>query len=334
MARVPIYVQIVPKLATVPDNLDVAVIAYDGLAMFEFSIPVEVFGLPRPEFDPWYRFAVAAVEPGPLRATGNVRIEVDGGMELLETAGTIVVPGWKNLDQPAPGPIVDALLRAHARGARLVSICSGAFLLADTGLLDGRAATTHWTHAERLQRRHPQIRVDADVLYVDEGRVLTSAGSAAGLDLCLHLVRRDFGAAIAAQVAKRLVIYPHRDGGQAQFIVHKQTSGSRGGLGPFMDWLGARLEEDLTIDAMAREAGMSRRTFLRRFQEHAGVPPRAWIVRERLRRARVLLETTENPVESVAFACGFGTAATLRHHFRQAIGTSPQAYRRRFRLAS
>ena len=323
-----------PTLVTPPENLDVAVIAYDGLAMFEFSIPVEVFGLPRPEFDPWYRFAVCAVEPGPLRATGGIRIEVDGGMELLETAGTIVVPGWKTLDEPAPAPIVEALVRAHARGARLVSICSGAFLLADTGLLAGRRATTHWTHAERLQRRHPEIRVDADVLYGAEGQVLTSAGSAAGLDLCLHLVRRDFGAAIAAQVAKRLVIYPQRDGGQAQFIEHPATARGGGGLGRFMDWLGGRLADDLTIDAMAREAGMSRRTFLRRFQEHAGMAPHAWIVRERLRRARVLLETTDNSVESVAFDSGFGTAATLRHHFRQAIGTSPQNYRRRFKVAS
>lgn len=323
-----------PKLVTPPENLDVAVIAHDGLAMFEFSIPVEVFGLPRPEFDPWYRFAVCAVEPGPLRATGGIRIEVDGGMELLETAGTIVVPGWKNLDEPAPASIVEALVRAHVRGARLVSICSGAFLLADTGLLAGRRATTHWTHAERLRRKHPEIRVDADVLYVDEGQVLTSAGSAAGLDLCLHLVRRDFGAAIAAQVAKRLVIYPHRDGGQAQFIEHPPTARAGGGLGRFMDWLGSRLAEDLTIDAMAREANMSRRTFLRRFQEHAGMAPHAWVVRERLRRARVLLETTDRSVETVAFDSGFGTAATLRHHFRQAIGTSPQDYRRRFRMAS
>lgn len=323
-----------PKPARPPENLDVAVIAYDGLAMFEFSIPVEVFGLPRPEIDPWYRFAVCAVEAGPLRATGGVRLQVDGGMELLETAGTIVVPGWKNLDDPAPASIVEALLRAHARGARLVSICSGAFLLADTGLLKGRTATTHWTHAERLQCKHPEIRVDADVLYVDEGQVLTSAGSAAGLDLCLHLVRRDFGAAIAAQVAKRLVIYPQRDGGQAQFIAHKPAGEGRGGLGPFMDWLGARLGEDLTIDAMAGEAGMSRRTFLRRFQAQAGMAPHAWIVRERLCRARVLLETTDSPVETVAFDSGFGTAATLRHHFRLAIGTSPLDYRRRFRLAS
>jgi AraC family transcriptional activator FtrA len=324
----------VPKLVTPPENLAVAVIAHDGLATFEFAIAVEVFGLPRPEFVPWYRFAVCAVEPGPLRATGGIRIEVDGGMELLETAGTIVVPGWKNLDEPAPGPLVEALVRAHGRGARLVSICSGAFLLADTGLLAGRRATTHWTHAARLQRRHPEIVVDPSVLYVDEGQVLTSAGSAAGLDLCLHLVRRDFGAAVAAQVARRLVIYPQRDGGQAQFIDHRPAGEGRGGLGRFMDWLGARLAEELTINAMAREAGMSRRTFLRRFRDHTGMAPHAWIVRERLRRVRILLETTDRSVEAVAFECGFGTAATLRHHFRQAIGTSPQDYRRRFRMAS
>jgi len=321
-----------PSRSRPPRNHHVVVIAHDGLALFEFSIAVEVFGLPRPELDPWYRFSVAAVETPPLRATGGVRIEVDGGMELLETADTIVVPGWKDLDEPGPRPLLDALRRAHDRGARLVSICSGAFLLADTGLLTGRRATTHWVHAERLKRRHPDVRVDESVLFVDEGRILTAAGSAAGLDLCLHLVRRDFGAAVAGQVARRLVIYPQRDGGQAQFIDHGAADRTGGRFGAFMDWLSDNLAQDLTIDRMAEVAGMSRRTFLRRFHGHTGAAPHAWIVAERLRRARVLLETTDRSVETVAFDTGFGTAATLRHHFRQAIGTSPLAYRRRFRV--
>ncbi|HSK95099.1 MAG TPA: DJ-1/PfpI family protein, partial [Euzebyales bacterium] len=202
-----------------PADRTVAAIAYDGLCTFEFGIAVEVFGLPRPELDlDWYEFMVCAAEPGPLHATGGVRVAADHGLAAVAGAGTVVVPGWRDPDEPPPPALVDALLRAHARGARLLSICSGVFVLAATGLLDGRPATTHWRYAERLARRHPRITVLPDVLYVDDGELLTSAGSAAGIDLCLHVVRRDHGAHVAAQVARRLVSAPHRDGGQAQFV--------------------------------------------------------------------------------------------------------------------
>ncbi len=212
----PVSVAIMPKSQArlSPADRFVVVLAYDGLCTFEFGVAVEIFGLPRPEMGPdWYRFAVAGLDPGPMRAEGGVRLLADGGLELLERAGTIVVPGWRGADEPVPGALATALRAAAARGARILSICSGVFVLAAAGLLDGRRATTHWRHAEALAARHPGIRVTPDVLYVDEGPILTSAGSAAGIYLCLHLVRRDFGPAAANAVARRLVVPPHRDGG-------------------------------------------------------------------------------------------------------------------------
>lgn len=221
MAGLPYIVKIMtnhPTLSRDPNRLVVA-LAYDGLCTFEFGVAVEVFGLARPEMgEDWYRFAVAAVDDGEMRATGGVRFTADGGLELVEQAGTIIVPGWRGMDAPVPDALCAALQRAHAKGARLLSICSGVFVLAASGLLDGKRATTHWRYTEALKERYPAITVLPDVLYVDEGTVLTSAGSAAGIDLCLHLIRRDFGTKAANMVARRLVVPPHRDGGQAQFI--------------------------------------------------------------------------------------------------------------------
>nr|WP_029030616.1 transcriptional regulator FtrA [Salinarimonas rosea] len=316
-----------------PDNRLVVALAYDGLCTFEFGVAVEIFGLARPEMGHgWYRFAVAAAEPGPLRAAGGVRVLCDGGPELLDEAGTIVVPGWRGADAPVPEAIRDALRRAHARGARILSLCSGVFVLAAAGLLAGRACTTHWRYADALADAYPDLTVRPDVLYVDEGAVLTSAGSAAGIDLCLHLIRRDFGAQAANSVARRLVVPPHRDGGQAQFVeapVPRAREGAR--LGPLLDRLRASLDRPYTIAAMAGEAGMSARTFQRRFEATTGHAPGEWLVRERLARARTLLETTDARLDDIAAACGFGTLATLRHHFRTRLATSPGAYRRRFR---
>lgn len=307
-------------------------LAYDGLCTFEFGVVVEVFGLPRPEMgEDWYRFAVCAVDPGPLRATGGVRVEADGGLELLEEAGTIVVPGWRGLAAPVPEPLLDALRRAHARGARLMSICSGVFVLAAAGLLDGRAATTHWRYTDALAEAYPGVRVDPDVLYVDEGDLLTSAGSAAGIDLCLHLIRRDFGPEAANRVARRMVVPPHREGGQAQFIerpVPPAREGAR--LGPLLDRMRDRLREDQPVADLARAAGMSVRTFLRRFKAATGQTPGEWLLAERLRRAQELLETGPRPVEEVADLAGFPSAAALRHHFRDRLGISPSAYRAQF----
>jgi len=314
-------------------NRFVVALAYDRLSTFEFGIAVEIFGLPRPEMGPnWYRFAVCAIEPGPLRAVGGFQITADGGLELLEEADTIVIPGWRGAHaEPVPPALVDALRLAHERGARLMSICSGVFALAATGLLSGRRATTHWHHVENLSRLYPDVIVEPDVLYVDEGRVLTSAGSAAGIDLCLHVVRTDFGPEIANRLARRLVVPPHREGGQAQFI-ERPVPPAREGLrfAPLFDRMRARLGEEQSVARLAAEAGMSVRTFLRRFRAATGLPPGEWLLTERLARARELLETTGHSIESIAGATGFGSAATLRHHFRTRLGTSPAAYRHRF----
>jgi AraC family transcriptional regulator, transcriptional activator FtrA len=326
-----------PKPAPAPpENRLVVALAYDGLCTFEFGVAVEVFGLERPEMGPgWYRFAVAALEPSPLRAAGGVRVLADGGGELLAAAGTILVPGWRGATAPVPAGLAKALRDAHARGARVLSLCSGVFVLAAAGLLAGRKATTHWRYLDALRAAHPDITLVPDVLYVDEGSVLTAAGSAAGIDLCLHLVRRDFGPEAANGVARRLVVPPHREGGQAQFIprpVPTEREGAR--LGPLLDRMRARLDAPQPLPALAREAGMSLRTFLRRFRDATGMPPGEWLLRQRLERARELLETQvrgyPRPLEDVAAACGFGSAATLRLHFRQRFGTSPAAYRARF----
>ncbi|KAA2237311.1 transcriptional regulator FtrA [Salinarimonas soli] len=308
---------------TAPPNRLVVALAYDGLCTFEFGVAVEVFGLARPEMGPdWYRFAVAAVEPGPFRALGGIQVTADGGLDLLEAAGTIIVPGWRG---------VEAVRRAHARGARLVSICSGLVVLIAAGLLEGRRATTHWRYAEALRARHPGIRFDPDVLYVDEGQVLTSAGSAAGIDLCLHLVRTDFGPEAANRVARRLVVPAHREGGQAQFVerpVPPAREGAR--LSPLLDRMRERLAAPQPLAALAAEAGMSERTFLRRFKAATGLTPGEWLLDARIARARDLLEETALSIEAIAPACGFPGAAALRHHFRRRMGLSPTAYRARF----
>jgi len=314
----------------------VVALAYDGLCTFEFGIVVEVFGLPRPEMEPgWYRFAVAAVQPGPLRARGGFTVLVDGGLELLATASTIIVPGWGNEGMaPVPVALVDALRDAHARGACLAAICGGAFVLGATGLLAGMTATTHWRFASAFAAAHPEVRLLPDVLYVDEGQVLTSAGSAAGIDLCLHLVRRDFGPVAANRVARRLVVPPHREGGQAQFVerpVAPPREGAR--LGPLLDRMRAQLTDNRPLASLAAEVGMSVRTFLRRFRAATGTTPAEWLLAERLAHARDLLESGGGTIEDVATACGFGSVATMRHHFRTKLNTSPGAYRAQFRPA-
>lgn len=315
----------------------VVVLAYDGLCLFEFGCAVEVFGLPRPEFgESWYRFAVASLDQGPLRATGGVTLQVDGGLELLAEAGTIVIPGWRGATEPVPEALCAVLRTAVDRGARVLSLCSGAFVLAAAGLLEGRDATTHWRYAEQLTRAHPTLRFKPDVLYVDAGQVLTAAGSAAGLDLCLHLLRRDFGPEIANKVARRLVLPAHRQGGQAQYVERpvapERGNGSR--LSALLDQVRQTLDQDWPNARMANFAAMSLRALHRRFLETTGLSPGDWLTRERLARAQELLETTNLSIEDVAAACGFGAAATLRHHFRASFGTSPAAYRGRFGKAA
>ena len=310
----------------------VVTLVSDRLAMFEFGIAAEFFALARPElgFVP-YRFAVAAADPPPLRGLGGIRVDVDGGLELLREANLIVVPGWRDLDA-APRPEITAALReAVDGGARVASICSGAFLLAHAGLLDGRRATTHWRHAERLARLFPGVRVEPDVLYVDEGNVMTSAGSAAGIDLMLHLVRKDYGAHVANMFARRMVVPPHRDGGQSQFVVQPIAVRTNDRIASVADWMAGNLSEAISIEALADRAAMSVRTFTRRFRAATGTAPIEWLVRLRVRRAQDLLETTGLSIDRVAHDAGFGAPETLRHHFRRVVGTTPSAWRGSFR---
>lgn len=312
------------------DFRNVAVLAYEGLATFEFAIACEVFGLHRPEIRrKWYRFEACSLKSGRLRATGGVSVEVQGRLENLEKAGTIVIPGWKTSETP-PSTLIDALRRAHSLGARLVSICSGVFVLAATGLLDGKRATTHWRYVDQLRSRYPQIRVEPDVLYVDEGSILTSAGSAAGIDLCLHIVRLDYGAEIANEVARRLVMPPHREGGQAQYVRDPVRSAVAGGLAPTLQWAEAHLHEALRIEDLAAKAAMSPRTFVRRFQEQTGSTPHQWLMHQRLLAAQRRLEKTAEGVDQIAEAVGLQSAVTLRQYFSRVLRTTPTAYRRQF----
>jgi AraC family transcriptional regulator, transcriptional activator FtrA len=337
LAELPVIDQIMPtaRSARKVRNPLVVALVYDGLCAFEFSCAAEVFGLARPELGPdWYRFETCAMKRS-VRAQYGMRMNAANGLERLHAAGTIVIPGWEGIDAAVPQAILDALRGAYARGARLLSICSGAFVLAATGLLDGRRATTHWRYADALQRRYPKVSVDAKVLYVDEGSVLTSAGSAAGLDLCLHLVRRDYGSKIANQVARRLVIPPHREGGQAQFLERpvegrEHQSGHPKSLSALLDKIRKRPSERWHIAELARLAAMSERTFMRRFRAATGLSPADWVTRARVDAARELLENTALSIDHIAERCGLGTPTTLRHHFRRKVGLSPTQYRKRF----
>lgn len=307
---------------------------YDALCTFEFAIAAEIFGLSRPEMGPgWYRFASAAIEPGPLRAHGGLTVTSDGGIALLDRADLIVMAGWKGADVPVPDALAKRLRQAWQRGARLASICSGAFVLAATGLLDGRRAATHWRYAERLRARHPAIAVDADVLYVEEDRVFTSAGSAAGMDLMLHLVRQDFGVEAANSVARRLVMPAHRGGGQAQFIERPVPRDRTNRLAGLMDEVRADLRAPWTLAQMAHLAAMSPRTLLRRFTEATGQSPGDWLIAERVAEARRLLEASALPVERIAAEAGFGSVQALRHHFQARVGLAPRDYRASFGAA-
>ncbi|MDR9807327.1 transcriptional regulator FtrA [Rhizobium hidalgonense] len=311
----------------------VAALAYDGLCTFEFGIAYEVFGLSRPEMgENWYRFSVCGIEPGPLRAAGGLTVGVDRGLEILDEADLIVVPGWRAIDAPVPEPLAQALRAAHQRGARIMSLCSGVAVLAGCGLLANRRATTHWRYVASIAARYPDIALDAGVLYIDEGSLLTAAGSAAGIDLCLHVVRGDFGSEAANSVARRLVVPPHREGGQAQFTsapVPEEREGIR--LGPLIEWMRESLAEEQPISRLAKRAGMSMRTFQRRFEATTGLSVGEWLLKERLRHARDLLEKElAVSLEDIAVSSGFGTLATMRHHFRRRLGTSPHAYRKSF----
>jgi AraC family transcriptional activator FtrA len=313
----------------------VAALAYDGLCTFEFGCAVEVFSLERPELGvDWYRFAACAESRGTVRAAGGISVHVPHGLALLARADTIIVPGWQGVDV-APSPaLLRRLVAAHGRGARIATICSGVFVLAATGLLDGKAATTHWRYADLLQQRYPRIEVRPNSIYVDEGALLTSAGSAAGLDMMLHLVRRDHGPRVANQVAQRLVVPPHRLGDQAQFVARPLPQDEAARLARLMDFVRAHPAQDWTLASLADRAAMSVRTLQRQFRQSLGMSPVDWLVRERVEVARQLLETSTRPLAHVSALAGFGSEESFRRHFRLATGVSPMAYRRQFGVAA
>ncbi len=314
----------------------VAVLAFDGMAPFELGIVVEVFGLPRPELKvPWYELIVCADPSSPIRTVGGLSLTAPHDLRAFAAADTVIVPGVSNVYGEVPEKIVAALRQAYENGARMVSICSGAFALAAAGLLDGREATTHWQYAAELQRRYPAVTVNPDVLYVDGGRVLTGAGSAAGLDVCLHLVRADHGAAIANAVARRLVVSPHRNGGQAQFIeAAVNTADADDHVGRSQQWALANLAAPITLADLARVANAAPRTYLRQFARQTGTTPIRWLIDQRVAASLPLLESGELAVEQVAAAVGFESPVTFRHHFSRAMRIPPSEYRRTFRIRS
>ncbi|MFG2817940.1 helix-turn-helix domain-containing protein [Kitasatospora sp. NPDC048365] len=309
---------------------NVVAVVLEEVHPFELGVACEVFGLDRGEEGlPVYDFALVGDRPGPMRTHAGFTVDVPHGPERIAQADLVVATATGVRDS-YPEPLLEALRAAHDRGAYLLSICSGSFLLGAAGLLDGRRSTTHWKHAETMARRFPLTTVEPDVLYVDDDPVITSAGTAAGIDACLHLVRKVQGAEVARGIARRMVVAPHRDGGQAQFINRPLPEADGESLGPVLEWMRRHLDEETTVDRLAALAHMSPRTFARRFQQETGTTPHRWLTGQRILHAQRLLESTAEPIDAIATRSGFGNAATLRHHFGRRLGTTPQAYRRAF----
>jgi AraC family transcriptional regulator, transcriptional activator FtrA len=310
----------------------VAAILYDSVNPFELGVATEVFGVDRPELGvPWYRLLVCAAHPGPIRTAVGFSVTAPYSLTCVAEADTVIVPGPRPADITFADEVLGALQDAYRRGARIIALCTGTFLLAAAGLLDGRCVTTHWRWAAKLAALYPQVEVDPRTLYIDDGQILTSAGAAAAIDLSLHIVRQDYGAEIAAAVARRMVVAPHRDGGQAQYIeTPLPITDQEEPFGTTLAWLAAHLHEDLTIERMAARAIMSPRTFARHFRAALGTTPYQWLLQQRIALAQRLLETTNEPVEYIAISCGFRSAATLRLHFQRFLHTAPQAYRQAF----
>lgn len=308
----------------------VAVVVLPGVAPFELGVTCELFGLDRSDMGvPRIDFRLVTPDPGPVRASVGFDLVVRDGLEAAGDADLVCVPACLDHEQAHPG-VIDLLNRTVADGRRVMSVCSGAFVLGHAGLLDGRVCTTHWMHTEELAQRFPAAKVDPMVLYVDDGPVLTSAGTAAGIDLGLYILRQEFGPAAAGVVARRMVVPPHRDGGQAQYIDRPIPSDTES-FGPLLDWMLEHLDDDLTVDALARRAGMSPRTFARRFAAETGTTPHRWLVRHRVAVAADLLESTDLGLDEIARRVGLGDAALLRHHFKALRGATPRAYRATFR---
>ncbi|OON71827.1 helix-turn-helix domain-containing protein [Streptomyces tsukubensis] len=311
----------------------VSVLLFSGGPIFESSIPLSVFGIDRQDAGvPRYRLLVSAGEEGPLRTTGGLELTAPHGLEAVARAGTVVVPAWRSITSPPPEDALDALRRAHEEGARIVGLCTGAFVLAAAGLLDGRPATTHWMYAPTLAKRYPSVHVDPRELFVDDGDVLTSAGTAAGIDLCLHIVRSDHGTEAAGALARRLVVPPRRSGGQERYLDRSlpEEIGSDP-LAEVVAWALEHLHEQFDVETLAARAYMSRRTFDRRFRSLTGSAPLQWLITQRVLQAQRLLETSDYSVDEVAGRCGFRSPVALRGHFRRQLGSSPAAYRAAYR---
>jgi transcriptional regulator GlxA family with amidase domain len=313
----------------------IAVIAFNGISPFHLSVPCAVFGEDRTgACMPRFELLVCAAEQGKLKTSAGFTIETRYGLKDLHRAATIIVPSWRNPAEPPPPVLLNALRKAHQRGALIVGLCLGSFVLAAAGLLDGRPATTHWFWAEELAGRYPQIRVDPNVLYVDDGNIITSAGTAAAIDCCLHMMRQRYGARVANQVARRMVVSPHRQGGQAQYIQQPVRDVSTiDHFAKVLDWTRRNLDKPHSLDTLAERALMTRRTFTRRFRQVMGVTVSAWLLNQRLGLAQQLLETTDRPIDAIAERAGFGTTASFRQNFSRAYKISPSNYRRQFRGA-
>ncbi|MEW2035351.1 helix-turn-helix domain-containing protein [Streptomyces roseifaciens] len=311
----------------------VVALVHPPQSTFQLACAADVFGTERRGLPTRYTFGVCAETPGPVPTSAGYDMVVTDGLDALDRADTVIVPGWLPTDeQPSPA-VLRAVRRAHARGARVVSICSGAFVVAHAGLLDGRQATTHWALAQEFAERFPAVGFAADVLYVDHGDVATSAGSGAGIDLCLHLVRADHGARYAADVARSMVMPPHREGGQLQYAAPPHPLQLEGTLAPLLEWATGRLGEPLALDDLAAHAGVSARTLARRFTDQLGTSPGQWLLSQRITAARELLESSDLPLDAVARRVGLSSATNLRRRFLGALGTTPGAYRRAFRAA-
>jgi transcriptional regulator GlxA family with amidase domain len=322
-----------PHAAASPAATTIAVVAFDGISPFHLSVPCLVFGEDRQAIGvPPFRLVVCAETTGRLRTSVGFGIDIEHDLGALRRAQIVIVPSWRDPAEPVPPALLDALRRAHRRGAQIVGLCLGAFVLAEAGLLDGRTASTHWGYADTFAARYPKVRLDPQVLYVDDGTVLTSAGTAASLDCCLHLLRQRCGAEVANRVARRLVVAPHRDGGQGQFIEQPVPATPRDDrFHALLGWVARHLDRPHSVDTLAERVAMSRRTFTRRFRQATGTTLLQWLLAQRLARARQLLETTDRAVEWIALEAGFGSAVSLRQHFGAALGTSPSRYRSRFR---